>query len=80
MLSAGDISVGEALEKNSKEQNLRKSSGQLLDCNRIFYRIFHHIVGPCTRVRNRHGGVIRSAAVAEASIFRESKAGSNILE
>ena len=29
--------------------------------------------------RNRHGGV-RSAAVAEASIFRESKVGSNVLE
>ena len=50
MLLAEDMSVEEVLEKNIKEQNSCESSEQLLDCNRIFYRIFHHIVGPCTHV------------------------------
>ena len=67
MLPAGDISVGEALE-NSKQRNSHESSGQLLDGSRIFYHLFHCIVRPYTRVWNTHGGV-RSAAVAEASIF-----------
>ena len=48
MLPAGDISVGEALEKNSKQRNSHESSGQLLDGSCIFYHLFHPIVRPYT--------------------------------
>ena len=51
MSQAEYISVDEALEKNSQEQNLRKCSGQLLVCSHIFYRIFHRVVCSCTHVR-----------------------------
>ena len=51
MSQAEYISVDETLEKNNQERNSRESSGQLLVCSRIFYRIFHRVVGPCTRVR-----------------------------
>ena len=77
MIPAGDVLVGEALKKNSKEQNLLESSGQLLHCSHIFYCTFHCRVSLCTCIRNGHGGV-RSAAVPEASLFRESNVANNI--
>ena len=43
MSQAECISVDEVLEKNSQQQNLRESSGQLLACICIFYHIFHHV-------------------------------------
>ena len=59
MSSAEDISVDEALDKNSQERNSRQSNRQLLDCSRILYLIiiFHRMVARALAYGNRHGGV-----------------------
>ena len=47
-------SVDKELEYSDSEGgDWRETSGQLLDCSRIFYHIFHRIVRPCTRVRKQ---------------------------
>ena len=53
MSSAEDISVDEALEKNSEKRNSCESSRQLLDCNHIVYRLFHCIVARALVYGNR---------------------------
>ena len=38
-------------EEQQRRANSRETGGQLLDGNRIFYRIFHRVISPCTRIQ-----------------------------
>ena len=77
---APNLLLEEELEKSDSEGRIRaKLAGSCLTAAVYFIVYFTVLSVRAPAYRNRHGGV-RSAAVAEAIISRESKVDSNVLE